>query len=318
MPRVLITGATGLVGRALCPQLAEAGYVVRAALRGNAELPLGIAERVIVGEICQSTEWGSALADVDLIVHAAARAHVPDDLAESQGLYEAVNAHGTRQLAQAAAAAGVRRFVYLSSIKVHGDATGPRPYEATDLPNPADDYAISKLQGERYLQLAATGSSMEAVVVRPPLVYGPGVRANFLRLMHWVDREFPLPFGAICNRRSLVSVWNLNDLIVSLLTHPDAAGRAWLVRDGEDLSTPELVRRVARALGRRARLPRVPARLLRACGHLARRDAQLSRLTGSLVVDDSPARRLLEWRPMISLDEGLARTAAWYRTLWPA
>jgi nucleoside-diphosphate-sugar epimerase len=318
MPRVLITGATGLVGRALCPLLAEAGYVLRAALRGDAELPLCIAERVIVGEICQTTEWGSALVDVDMIVHAAARAHVPDDPPENQGLYEAVNAHGTRQLAQAAASAGVRWFVYLSSIKVHGDATGQRPYEATDLPNPVDDYANAKLQGERYVQQAAAASSMEAVVVRPPLVYGPGVRANFLRLMHWVDREFPLPFGAICNRRSLVSVWNLNELIVSLLTHPDAAGRTWLVSDGEDLSTPELVRRIARALGRRAHLPRVPPRLLRACGHLARRDAELSRLTGSLVVDASPARRLLEWRPVVSVDEGLTRTAAWYRTLWAA
>jgi nucleoside-diphosphate-sugar epimerase len=279
---------------------------------------LCIAEQVIVGDICQTTEWGSALADVDMIVHAAARAHVPADPPENQRLYEAVNADGTRQLAQAAVHAGVSRFIFLSSIKVHGDASGQRPYEATDPLIPVDDYGKSKLQGERYLQQAAAGSCMQAVIVRPPLVYGPGVRANFLRLMSWVDRERPLPFGAICNRRSLVSVWNLNELLLRLLVHPDAAGRAWLVSDGEDLSTPELVRRIARALGRRARLPRVPPGLLRACGRLAGRDAELSRLTGSLIVDDSPARRLLGWHAALSVEEGLARTAAWYRSRWPA
>ena len=318
MPRILITGATGLVGRALCPLLAEAGYRLRAALREDAQLPGCIAEKAVVGDIGAATEWERALADVDMVLHAAARAHVPDDSPENLNLYEAVNAHGTRQLAQAAVLAGVQRFVYLSSIKVNGDATVQRPYAASDLPNPVDSYGKSKLQGERYLQLATAGSSMEPVIVRPPLVYGPGVRANFLRLMRWVDREYPLPFGAVCNRRSLVSVWNLNALIVKLLVHPQAAGAVWLVNDGEDLSTPELVRRIARAMGRRAHLPRVPPLLLRACANVAGRTAELSRLTGSLVVDASPARKLLDWRPALGVDEGLARTAAWYRAQWPA
>lgn len=317
-PRILITGATGFVGRELCPVLAQAGYRLRAALRGDAQLPSCIEETVVVGDICAATEWGPALSDVDMIVHAAARAHLPHDPHGNQALYDSVNADGTRQLAQAAVHAGVRRFVYLSTIKVHGEATAQHAYEATDPPNPLDAYGNSKLQGERYLQQAASGSSMQPVIVRPPLVYGPEVRANFLRLMHWVDRGYPLPFGSIRNRRSLVSVWNLNALIMTLLAHPRADGGIWLVRDGEDLSTPELVVRIARALGRRAHLVGMPPQLLRACAAVAGRGAELSRLTGSLAVDASPAHELLGWRPALSVDEGLARTAAWYRTRWPA
>jgi UDP-glucose 4-epimerase len=232
-------------------------------------------------------------------------------------LYAAVNAQATRKLAQAAATSGVRRFVYVSSTKVFGDGTGAQRHRSTDLPTPADNYGRSKWQGEVFLQQSAAGSSMETVIVRPPLVYGPGVRANFLRLMQWVDRGYPLPFASVDNRRSLVSVWNLNHLILKLLAHPHAAG-VWLVNDGEDLSTPELIRRIARALGRKAHLLPVPPLLLRACGGLTGRSDEFSRLTGSFVIDATPARELLGWSPALSVDEGLARTAAWYRARHPA
>jgi len=259
------------------------------------------------------TEWRPALADVDLVVHGAARTHVPRDAPQKRALYEAVNAHGTRHLAQAAARAGVRRFVYLSSIKVNGEATSQRPYQASDLPDPRDDYGKSKLQGETYLMQAAAGTGMEAAIVRPPLVYGPGVRANFLRLMRWVDSQWPLPLGAIHNQRSLVSVWNLCDLIETLLANRRPAAGMWLVSDGEDLSTPDLIRRLGRAMQRTVRLVAVPVPLLQVCAAIAGRRAEAARLCGSLRVSITATREALGWSPPVLMDEALMRTAAWYR-----
>lgn len=313
MPRVLVTGATGLVGRALCPRLAEAGYRLRAALRTDRDLPSCIAERVVVGDISLVNEWRPALADVDLVVHAAARTHVLHDTPQNRALWETVNAQATRQLAHAAARAGVRRFVYLSSIKVNGEATAQRPYQASDRPDPRDDYGRSKLQGETYLMQAAAGTGMQAAIVRPPLVYGPGVRANFLRLMRWVDRQWPLPLGAIHNQRSLVGVWNLCDLIETLLANPRPASGVWLVSDGEDLSTPDLIRRLGRALQRAVRLVAVPVPLLQVCAAIAGRRAEAERLCNSLTVSLTATREALGWAPPVSTDEALMRTAAWYR-----
>ena len=313
MRRVLITGATGFVGRVLCARLAEAGYRLRAALRTDTELPSCIGEKVVVGDMSLITEWRPALADVDLVVHGAARTHVPRDAPQKRALYEAVNAHGTRHLAQAAARAGVRRFVYLSSIKVNGEATSQRPYQASDLPDPRDDYGKSKLQGETYLMQAAAGTGMEAAIVRPPLVYGPGVRANFLRLMRWVDSQWPLPLGAIHNQRSLVSVWNLCDLIETLLANRRPAAGMWLVSDGEDLSTPDLIRRLGRAMQRTVRLVAVPVPLLQVCAAIAGRRAEAARLCGSLRVSITATREALGWSPPVLMDEALMRTAAWYR-----
>lgn len=313
---MLVTGATGLLGRALCPRLAEAGYRLRAALRVDSEVSSCIEEKVVVGDISPLTDWRQALMDVELVVHAAARAHVPRDLSQNRALYEAVNAQGTGRLAQAAAQAGVRRLVYVSSIKVNGEATAQRPFRAGDPPNPGDDYGRSKLHGEDAVVTAAAASGMEAVIVRPPLVYGPGVRANFLRLMRWVDSEWPLPLGAIQNQRSLVSVWNLSDLIVELLVNPRAPGSVWLVSDGEDLSTPDLVRRLGRAMQRRVRLVPVPAALLRACAAITGRRAEVARLCDSLRLDIT-ATRALGWSPPVSMDESLTWTAAWYRAERP-
>jgi len=312
VPRVLITGASGFIGRPLCAQLAQHGYTVRAALRAVQPPLLRVDETVTVGDIGAATEWDTALENVEYVVHAAARAHVlRTTRAMAQQFFE-VNVRGTEGLAQAAARAGVRRFLYLSSIKVNGEATTVRPFRFDDTPHPQDDYARSKQQAEAALTAAAEGTRMQVAIIRPPLVYGPGVRANFLRLMRWVDRGRVLPFGAISNARSLVSVWSLNDLLLTLLAHPRSVAGVWLVSDGEDLATPELLRRIAHALGRDVRLAHVPTRLLRLAAALLGRGAEMSRLCGSLQVDAAPTRDALQWRPSVSLAEALERTAAWY------
>jgi nucleoside-diphosphate-sugar epimerase len=311
--RVLLTGATGFVGRALCGHLAQCGYTVRAALRSDGALPEGASEVSIVGEICGATDWASSVANVDLIVHAAGRAHMTDGDGADETRFMEVNAYGVRQLAKAAGRAGVRRLVCLSSIKVNGEHSQGEAFNATDHPDPCDAYARSKLRGEELLWETAALGGMEAVIVRPPLIYGSGVRANFLRLLRWVDSGRPLPLGMVRNRRSLVSVWNLSSFVVTLLEAPAAAGRVWLVSDGEDLSTAELASRMARALERPLRLLPVPMPVLRLCGTLLGRGAEVARLCDSLIVNIDDTRTLLRWTPPYAVDHSLRRTAAWYR-----
>jgi len=312
MTRVLLTGATGFVGRTLAPTLAEAGYTVRAALRAETSTtPPGCADWVVVGDIGANTDWGSAMRDVDHVVHAAARAHVLRDRADPE-CYLETNARGTQQLAAAAFAGGVKRFVLLSSVKVNGEQTRGRAFTSADEPRPADPYAISKWIAEQRLHEVAAAGGMEAVVVRAPLVYGPGVRANFLRMMRWVDRGWPLPLGSVRNSRSLISVWNLSDLIVNLMRNPAAPGGTWMASDGEDLSTRELVTRVGQALGRHVRLLPLSVGLLRLTAAAVGRADEIARLCESLVVDASQTRNELGWSAPVTVDEGLARTAAWY------
>ena len=311
MTRVLITGASGFIGRILCRVLADAGHSVRAAVRSAAVLP-GASDSTVTGEINERTDWRGALAGIDAVVHLAARVHRLDDSADDAELYAQTNALGTRHLVQQAASSGVSRFVFLSTVKVNGESTGSRPFRADDIPAPQDEYGRSKLAAE-YSVHESAASGVMPVIVRAPLTYGPGVRANFLRLLEWVDRERPLPFAAIHNRRSLISVWNLCDLLRCTLEHPRAAG-TWLASDGEDLSTPDLIRGVARALQRRARLLPIPASVLILAGRMCGREAQLRRLCESLTIDASPARDLLGWSAPLSVESGLARTAAWYRT----
>lgn len=310
--RVLVTGANGFVGSTVCATLAQAGYTVRAAVREGRSAPAGALETVVAGDLNSWFDWTRAVQDIDCVVHAAARVHIIHDSPTNARLYRRANSEATGELAAASVRAGVRRFIYLSSIKVNGEVTTMRPFTATDVPAPLDEYGDSKLRAEQVLFQIAGGSGMEAVAIRPPLVYGPGVRANFLRLMSWVHRGMPIPLGAISNARSMVSVWNLCDLIRCAIAATRPVPRVLLVSDGIDLSTPQLVRKLADALNIPARLIPVPPILLRAGGGLVGRSAEVSRLLESLQVDIDATRASLSWVPSLSIETALARTAQWY------
>ena len=304
--RVLITGAAGFVGRALCHQLSASGHTVIPAVRHGSGLP----NEVVTGDIGSSTNWRMALAGCDAVVHLAARVHMMrDDSLDPLALYRETNTEATLNLARQAAEAGVKRFVFISSIKVNGEGRDAA-YLETDTPAPADAYAISKWEAEQGLQRIAANTGLEVVVLRPPLVYGPGVKANFLRLMQLVQKGWPLPLGAIRNRRSLLYLGNFVDAIRLCVEHPDAAGQTFLLDDGEPVSTPVLIRAVAQAVGRPARLFAVSVRLLELAGALLGKRAAVDRLTGSLWVDSSPIRVRLGWTPPFSMTEGLAATVA--------
>ena len=306
---VLVTGATGFVGRTLLTTPAPLQW--RAAVRSPAVSGLR-ADQVVVGDIDGQTDWSQALAGVDCVVHLAARVHVMKPTANDRVEFERTNVLGTERLARAAAAAGVKRFVYLSSIKVNGESTGDGVFRAGDIPRPQDDYARSKLEAERRLSAIEAASGMAVAVVRSPLVYGPGVRANFLRLLSLARSGLPIPLGSIANVRSMVSVWNLCDLICALLQHQQRMSGVFLVADGEDVSTAELVRRLAHLMHRPARLFAMPVGALRALASLAGRNAELNRLCGSLAIDISETRARLDWSPPLTLDAGLRRTVQWY------
>jgi nucleoside-diphosphate-sugar epimerase len=311
MPTVLVTGATGFVGQALIAALAPA-HRVRRALRTPAPPQPGCEDQV-TGPLGGAADWTAALAGVDAVVHLAARTHVLHDPApDPLAAYHAVNVDGTRRLAEQAAALGVRRFVFLSSIKVNGEATLDRPFTESDAPQPEDAYGVTKLGAERALAEAVAGSGMETVVLRPPLVYGAGVKGNLLALMRTIARGVPLPLGGIHNRRSLIGLDNLVSALVLALTHPAAAGQTFLLADGEDLSTTQLIQLIAAGLGRPARLFPVPSGLLTLVGILTGRRATISRLTGSLQVDAGAIRARLGWQPPLSAAEGLARMGRWY------
>jgi nucleoside-diphosphate-sugar epimerase len=258
-----------------------------------------------------ATDWNAALKGVQVVVHCAARVHVMDDRSlDPLETYRQVNVDGTLNLASQAAQAGVRRFVFVSSIKVNGEVSRPsQPFTADEVPAPLDPYGISKLEAELGLREIEAKTGMEVVIVRSPLVFGPGVKANFASMMRWVAHEIPLPFGAIHNARSMVSLDNLVDLLVTCLEHPAATGQTFLVSDGEDLSTTELLRRTARAMGKKALLLPVPTFFLELSGALLGKRAVVQRLCGSLQVDIKKTKDLLGWSPPVSVDEGLRQTA---------
>lgn len=311
--RVLVTGASGFVGRALCPALRYAGHQVIAAVRTGDGLPEG-SEACLVDDIGPEMDWTGTLQDIEAIVHLAARVHVMRDVAADRlAAFRKVNTFGTLHLARAAAEAGIRRFVFLSSVKVLGEASHEGSYTDASPPNPGNPYAVSKWEGETGLSDLAREYCMEIVILRPPLVYGPGVRGNFLSLLRLVYRGVPLPFGSVRNQRSLLSLGNLIDAIRLGLTHPAAPGGTFLLCDGENLSTAELVRRLGAALGRRTSLFPVPVSLLELGAGCVGRTAEARRLLGSLMVDDRLIRQRLEWNPPFTVDEGLAETAAWFR-----
>jgi len=254
-----------------------------------------------------SVDWGKVLVGVSTVVHLAARVHVMHET-ETDPLtaFRAVNVGGTLKLARQAAAAGVKRFVFISSVKVNGESTSSgKAFTELDAPNPQDAYGQSKHEAEQGLRQLSADTGMEVVIIRPPLVYGPGVKANFAALMRAVQRGWPLPLGAVHNQRSLVALSNLVDFIVTCLTHPAAANQTFLVSDGEDLSTPDLIRRMARAMNRPARLLPVPVWALQAVALLLGKGDAVQRLCGNLQVDISKARKLLGWNPPVSVDEGL-------------
>lgn len=276
----------------------------------------GGTEGVTIDGLASDTDWSEALKNVEQVVHLAARVHVmndksPDPLAE----FRRVNVEGTAALARQAAVAGVRCFVFLSSVKVNGEFTEVgKPFTADDVPAPEDPYGVSKLEAEQLLRQIAGETGMEVVIIRPPLVYGPGVKANFESMMRWLARGVPLPLAAVTeNRRSLVVLDNLVDLIVTCLNHPAAANQTFLVSDGEDLSTAQLLKRMGAAMGHPARLFYVPPALLKLGATVLNKPGIYQRLCGSLQLDITKTRQLLGWTPTVSVDEGLRRTAEGFR-----
>ncbi|MGQ0663073.1 MAG: NAD-dependent epimerase/dehydratase family protein [Pseudomonadota bacterium] len=312
MSRVLVTGANGFIGRALCRQLAADGYEVVAATRASpAETLAG--RPFVAGEIGPDTEWRVGLDNVWAVIHLAARVHIGRDAAADPLVeFRRVNAAGTRRLADSAAACGVKRFVFVSTAKVLGEES-PRPFGDDDKPAPQGPYAVSKWEAERALAEISGRTGLAVTVVRPPLVYGPGVGANFLDLLRLCDTPWPLPLGGIDNRRSLLYLGNLVSALARSLGTDKAVGRTWLIGDGEDLSTSELVKRLREALGRPARLFAAPAASLRLAGAIAGRGEAAWRLTGSLALDPSSWCATLAWTPPFSVREGLDATAAWYK-----
>ena len=308
--KFLITGANGFVGRALCKELSQKGYAVRAAVRSE-NVKFNDIERTVVGAIDGKTDWMNALQDVDAVIHLAARVHVmSDESSDPLAEFRRINTAGTERLARSAAASGVRRFVYVSSIKVNGEATcAGKKFSESDTPKPQDSYGISKWEAEQALHRVAAETGLEVVIVRPPLVYGAGVKGNFAQMLKVLTKGIPLPLASVDNRRSLIYVENLVDALIICAAHPAAAGQTYLVSDGEDVSTPDLLRQLGTAMGHPAHLFPCPQALLRLAGRLLGKADQIERLLGSLQVDSGKIRRELNWIPPFTLQDGLRLTA---------
>jgi len=304
--RVIVTGANGFVGRATCATLCDAGHDVTALVRRPGGCEPRVHEQLIADDNFASL---IVLPPADVLVHLAARVHVMKDSAgDPLGAYHAVNVEGSLNVARAALRAGVKRLVFVSSIKALGEGEPGRPWREDDPPAPVDPYGITKLEAERALAGFGREQGMEVVVLRPPLVYGPGVRANFEQLMRAVERGVPLPLGAIDARRSMVYVGNLADAIRFVATRAEPTDGVFHVTDGDDLSVAQMIRALAQAFGKPARLLPVPASWLRATGVLTGRSAQVDRLTSPLRIDSSRLRMGLGWRPPTTVAEGIART----------
>lgn len=310
--KVLVTGATGFIGRRLCERLLAEGYEVRGTVRRTSSTSLiPDVEGIDVGDFVQKVDWSLALLNVDSVVHLAARVHVMHELVKDPlAEFRKINVVPTIDLARQAAKAGVRRFIFISSIKVNGESTPiDRPFTADDIPAPVDPYGISKYEAELELAKVAEETGMELVILRPVIVYGVGVSANFKEMMGWLNKGLPLPFGLVKNRRSLVAIDNLVDFIFTCLVHPKAANQKFLVSDGMDLSTPELLKLTASAMNKRILLIPVPVALLKGFGLLIGMDLAIKRLCESLCVDIRKNRDLLEWAPPISVEHSLEETA---------
>ena len=313
MKTLLLTGATGFVGSALTQHLHQQGCSLTATVRHVTNNLLPSIQQTPIGDLLPNTDWTLALNNVDTVIHLAARVHVMNDTAaDPLEAFRRTNTAATLNLAQQAARSGVRRFISLSSIKVNGESTKNKPFTAEDNYIPTDFYGLSKYEAEQGLCEIAKQTGMEVVIIRPPLVYGEGVKGNFQSMMQWIHKGIPLPLGSVHNQRSLVALDNLIDLITLCIDHPAAANQTFLVSDGEDLSTTDLLRRLGSALNKSARLLPVPQVMLTTALHLLGKETIAQRLCGNLQVDISKTRDLLGWQPIISVDEALQKTAqAW-------
>ncbi len=311
--KVLVTGATGFVGQVVSQNLMDAGFFVQKALRKkNIEAQ---EDSHIVGEINVSTDWSQALVGIDSIVHLAARVHVMNDSsADPLSEFRKVNVDGTINLARQAAQANVRRIIFVSSIKVNGEKTEEDSFSESDAPAPQDPYGVSKYEAEQALQKIANETGIEVVILRPPLVYGPKVRANFLQLMKAIYRGWPLPLGSVTNKRSLLYVSTLADAIKVCLTHPNAIGKTFLISDEKSISTAELILKLGHFLQCSPRLFNIPVSWMKLGGSFLGKSALIDRLTSSLVVDSSNIRQELNWSSPYSFDLGIQKTAEWFLT----
>ncbi|WP_336316351.1 SDR family oxidoreductase [Stutzerimonas stutzeri] len=306
--RVMVTGANGFVGYRLMHAFRRHSHVIGVpCVRRSSSAESVAPGSVLVGDLGALTDWTEALRGVQVVIHIAARAHVrneeaPDPLVE----YRNVNVYGTLNLAKQAAGAGAERFIFISSIGVNGSSS-TQPFTAADQPDPAEPYALSKWEAEQGLWQIQRETGMEVVIIRPPLVYGPRAPGNFGSLVRWIEKGIPLPLGAIDNKRSLVGIDNLIDLIIRCIDHPAAANQVFLAGDGEDLSTTELLTGVGKAMGKPARLIKVPAEVLQLGATLLGKKAMAQRLLGSLQVDISKTCEILDWKPPYTVEEGLRR-----------
>jgi len=309
----LVTGASGFVGKWLIELLLERHFNVTAVIRETPQQEVLGCRTVRVPQISGVTDWSQLLSNIDVVVHLAARVHVMQETeADALSAFQAVNLHGTINLARQAAASGSKRFVYISSIKVNGEHTNISPFVETDTPAPQDPYAISKWQAEQALHEISKETGMEVVILRPPLVYGPGVKANFYNLMRLVSKALPLPIGLINNHRSMIYVENLVDAILACAIHPNAAGQTYLVSDGRAVSTPELVHQIASAMNKPCRVFSFPVSLLRLCAFVVGKSAMMDRLSQSLAIDDSKIRLDLNWRSPYTSKQGIEKTVNWF------
>jgi nucleoside-diphosphate-sugar epimerase len=309
-----VTGATGFVGGHLCGLLHSSGHEVIGTKRSSAD-SAGMVDYDLrsTGDVGGNVDWGPILEGVDYVVHLAARVHVMKDVEKDPlAAFRKVNVKGTETLLRHEGMRDVKRVIYVSTVKVYGDETREGPFSSADDMSPSDPYATSKLEAEHLVEEIGACAGFETTIIRPPLVYGPGVGGNFVRLLGMVDKGIPLPLGLIKNSRSLVSVDNLCDLIRECLTNQSASGKQFLVSDNSDVSTPDLIRLIASTMSRPARLIPVPPAILRLAAKLVGRSAEASRLIGSLQVDIDEAMRVLNWKPPVSLADGIRSTVTWY------
>lgn len=311
---ILVTGTSGFIGQALYAELLRRKCAVRGVIRNHAAITTTIMPVSVVSEINGNTNWSAALDGVEVVIHLAARVHVMHDtVADPLAEFRRVNTAGTEHLARCAAASGAKRLVYISSTRANGEETcDAQEFSETDAPEPQDPYGISKWEAEQSLRRVADETGLEVVIVRPPLVYGPGVKGNFISLLTAIDKGIPLPLAGANNVRSLIYVSNLVDALIVCATHPAAAGQTYLVSDGADISIAVLVKAIARSLGRNNRSFYLPLALLRTLATLSGRSDQIDRLLGSLRVNDKKIRDELGWVPPYTLEQGLRATADWF------